>query len=37
MGPWQMDLVKVDEAAEPLLRTLVQAAGLPGATTLEQI
>ena len=37
MGPWQMDLVKVDEAAEPLLRTLVQEAGLPGATTLEQI
>ena len=30
MSDWQMGLVRVGETAEPLLRELIQASGLPG-------
>ena len=38
MNTWLMDLVRIDSDAEPLLKALVQAAGMtPIATRLDQI
>lgn len=37
MGPWQMDLVRVDSDATRLLPDLVQAAGLSPAARLDAI
>ncbi len=37
MGPWQMDLVQVEQTAQTLLESLVQAAGLSRAIGLDQI
>ena len=38
MNTWLMDLVRIDSRAEPLLKALVQAAGMtPVATRLDQI
>ena len=38
MSQWQMNLIRTDSQAEPLLQALVQAAGLsPTATRLDQI
>lgn len=38
MHPWLMDLVRIDSHAEPLLKALVQAAGMtPAANKLGQI
>ena len=38
INTWLMDLVRVDSGVEPLLKALVQAAGMtPAATRLDQI
>ena len=38
MNDWLMELIRTDTEAEPLLKALVQAAGMtPGATRLDQI
>ena len=37
MGDWQMDLIRIGEQPESLLRELVQAAGLAPESHLEQV
>ncbi len=37
MGNWQMDLIRIGEQPESLLRELVQAAGLAPESHLEQV
>lgn len=37
MGPWQMDLVQVGQTPDPLLKSLIQGAGLSTAVGLDQI
>jgi len=37
MGDWQMGLVRADASPHPLLRELIQSAGLSTATQLDQI
>ena len=37
MGDWQMDLIRIGEQPEALLRELVQAAGLAPESHLEQV
>jgi len=37
MGDWQMDLIRIGEQPESLLRDLVQAAGLAPESHLEQV
>lgn len=37
MGDWQMDLIRIGDEPEPLLRELVQAAGLAPEPHLDQI
>jgi uncharacterized protein (TIGR00730 family) len=37
MGPWQMDLVQVEQTPDPLLKSLIQGAGLSTAVGLDQI
>ena len=37
MGDWQMDLIRIGVQAEPLLKELVQAAGLAPESHLDQI
>ena len=37
MGDWQMDLIRIGDQAETLLRELVQAAGLAPESHLDQI
>jgi len=37
MGDWQMDLIRIGERSDALLRDLVQAAGLAPESHLDQV